>query len=210
MSIFEAYDSEFSALSQDISKNISEFRSYSSNAEKSSNLVKHVDALLIQAGDLVKQMEVEIRSHDAATRKVLSDKIAQYKKSLASLRSDFEKARMEAQRASLVGDKSAADRSRYVSANEKLNRQNETIMNAQRSVAETEDVALEITQELGRNREKIESAQGKVHEFAGMTDTARRLIHSMSKREVQQKFILVFIALILIGAIGFVIYYTTK
>jgi hypothetical protein len=31
MSIFDAYDSEFSALSQDISKNISEYRTYSSN-----------------------------------------------------------------------------------------------------------------------------------------------------------------------------------
>lgn len=88
--------------------------------EKSSNLVKHVDALLIQAGDLVKQMEVEIRSHDAATRKVLSEKISQYKKSLASLRSDFERARTESQRANLNLDgKSAADRERFLSVNDK-------------------------------------------------------------------------------------------
>lgn len=190
--------------------------------------MKHIDALLAQAGDLVKQMEVEIRSHDAATRKVLSEKIAQYKKSLASLRSDFERARTEVDRAKLVGSggQSSQDRERFLSANEKwvqwivqqiisnfdarLNRQNETILNATRTVAETEDVAMEITQELGRNREKIESAHSKVREFSGMTDTARRLIHSMSKREIQQKFILVFIALVLAGAIGFVIYYTTK
>jgi hypothetical protein len=88
--------------------------------EKSSNLVKHVDALLIQAGDLVKQMEVEIRSHDAATRKVLSEKISQYKKSLASLRSDFERARTESQRSNLNLDgKSAADRDRYLATNDK-------------------------------------------------------------------------------------------
>lgn len=35
-------------------------------------------------------------------------------------------------------------------------------MNAHRTVMETEDVALEITSELARNREKIESAHGKV------------------------------------------------
>lgn len=180
-------------------------------SEKSANLVKHIDALLAQASDLVKQMEVEIRSHDAATRKVLSDKINQYKKSLASLRSDFERARSEADRANLIGGgKSAADRERFLTANDKMNRQNETIMNATRTVAETEDVAMEITQELGRNREKIESSHAKVREFSGMTDSARRLIHSMSKREIQQKFILVFIALVLAGAIGFVVYYTTK
>jgi len=31
MSIFEAYDQEFNSLSQDISKNISELRTYSTN-----------------------------------------------------------------------------------------------------------------------------------------------------------------------------------
>jgi vesicle transport through interaction with t-SNAREs 1 len=82
--------------------------------------VKHVDALLMQAGDLVKQMEVEIRSHDAATRKVLSEKISQYKKSLASLRSDFERARTESQRSNLNLDgKSAADRDRFLATNDK-------------------------------------------------------------------------------------------
>ena len=35
-------------------------------------------------------------------------------------------------------------------------------MNAHRTVAETEDVANEISSELGRNREKIQSSQGKV------------------------------------------------
>ena len=50
----------------------------------------------------------------------------------------------------------------YVTLNIRLARQNDTILNAQRSVTETEEVALEITQELSRNREKIDSAHGKV------------------------------------------------
>lgn len=36
------------------------------------------------------------------------------------------------------------------------------ILNAQRTVGETEEVALEITSELAKNREKIESAHSKV------------------------------------------------
>ena len=42
------------------------------------------------------------------------------------------------------------------------------ILNATRTVAETEDVATEITDELGRNRSKIESSQSKVNEFTGI------------------------------------------
>jgi hypothetical protein len=37
------------------------------------------------------------------------------------------------------------------------------IANASRTVAETEDVGMEITQELKRNREKIESSREKVN-----------------------------------------------
>jgi hypothetical protein len=44
----------------------------------------------------------------------------------------------------------------------RLSRQNEMIQNATRTVAETEEVGLEITQELARNREKIESSRARV------------------------------------------------
>lgn len=42
-----------------------------------------------------------------------------------------------------------------------------------------------------------------------MTDTARRLINSMSRREVQQKMIMGFIAVVLVVAIGIVIWFTS-
>lgn len=108
-------------------------------------------------------MEVEVRSHDSATRKVLSEKVNQYKRVLSSLKSDFGKAKEECERNNLfAGTKSGADRQRLLNTNEKLSRQNDTILAAQRSVAETEDVAMDITSELGRNREKIESSREKV------------------------------------------------
>ena len=131
--------------------------------EKCASINRHVDALLLQAGDLLKQMEVEVRSHDSATRKVLSEKVNQYKRVLNSLRTDFTKAKEESDRNNLfAGTKSGADRQRMMDTNQKLGRQNETILAAQRSVAETEEVALDITNELSRNREKIESSRDKV------------------------------------------------
>lgn len=44
----------------------------------------------------------------------------------------------------------------------RLARQNEMILNATKTIAETEEVGLEITSELARNREKITSAHSKV------------------------------------------------
>ena len=50
----------------------------------------------------------------------------------------------------------------------------------------------------------------QVREFSGITDTARRTLTSMARRDVKQKFILVFIAVILIIAIAVTVYYTTQ
>lgn len=49
---------------------------------------------------------------------------------------------------------------------------------------------MEITEELGRHRETITSAHGRVRQVTGMTNRARRIVQSMGRREVQQKLIL--------------------
>lgn len=159
-SLFDAYDQEFTSISQDINKNINELKLASGGA--SGGTIRHIENLLSQAQDLIKQMEVEVRSLDPATKKVLNEKLQQYKKSTSSLKSDFERAKEQAQRSSLIGDKSIEQRQRLLDTNDKLSRQNEMIANAHRTVAETEDVAAEITTELARNREKILSSRAKV------------------------------------------------
>ena len=92
MSIFDAYDQEFNSLCQEISKNISELKGCSSNdADKIAVSMRQIEGLISQAGDLTKQMEVEVRSHDPATRKVLLDKVNQYKKSLTTHKIDYDR-----------------------------------------------------------------------------------------------------------------------
>eukprot|EP01031_Cornospumella_fuschlensis_P041133 gene41133-50183_t len=207
MSIFDAYDSEFAALTKDITKNLSELKN---DPQSGSSAIKMIDALLSQTQDLIKQMEVELRSHDAATRKSLTEKVNVYKKTRQNLKSDFERAKEESERSALIGEKSAEHRQRLLNANDKLSRQNEMIMNAHRTVLETEEAGEEILGELGRNREKILSSREKAHEFTGITDTARRLLASMNKRETRQKYTLVFIGVVLVIAIIITIVYSTK
>ena len=83
----------------------------------------------------------------------------------------------------LLGDKSAQDRDRIITVNEKLARQNDAIANAQRVVNETEEVGISIVGELRNNREKIESAQVKVKDFDGYTATAAKTVKSMENRD---------------------------
>ena len=111
-------------------------------------------------------MEVEVRSNDATTRKVLQEKVNGYKKSMSNMKTDFNAAKDQADRESLLGGaagKSLEQRQRLLDTNEKwvlwtvtyrimstisyilyvawhlrIDRQNETIMAAVRTVAETE------------------------------------------------------------------------
>jgi hypothetical protein len=61
MSIFDAYDQEFSSLSQEISRNVSELKTYTSSNDKTDSLIKMINALFSQATELIKQMELEVR-----------------------------------------------------------------------------------------------------------------------------------------------------
>jgi hypothetical protein len=119
MSIFEAYDAEFSALKQEITKNIAEYKDCSAG-EKSVPLVKLIDGLLLQSSDLIKQMEIEARSSDIASRKILNEKVSQYKKSIQTVRGDYQQIKTQAEKAALMPvSKSAEQRQRLLDTNDR-------------------------------------------------------------------------------------------
>ena len=67
--------------------------------------------------------------------------------------------------------------------NIQLRSQNETLANARGIIAETENVALDITQELSRQRDTISSTNEHVHEVMSITDRAQRIVQSMTRRK---------------------------
>lgn len=121
MSLFDAYDQEFNNLSQEIQRKCAELKECSSSNSSSSadNLIRQIDPLFSQASDITKQMNIEARTQDAATRRILSEKVTHFNKTLSSLRSDFERSKEQAQRSQLIGAKSAADRQRLLDTNDK-------------------------------------------------------------------------------------------
>ena len=132
---------------------------------------------------------------------LVSKQVRVCKTRLANLRDDYEAAKGFVERDSLGlgGDVESgggrrgigsSGKERLLSNTDSLRSQSDTLANARSIMAETEGVALEITEELGRHRETITSAHGRVRQVTGMTNRARRIVQSMSRREVQQKLIL--------------------
>uniref|UniRef100_A0A6U3TNS8 Vesicle transport v-SNARE N-terminal domain-containing protein n=1 Tax=Skeletonema marinoi TaxID=267567 RepID=A0A6U3TNS8_9STRA len=211
---FERYDEEFLSLTEQVT---SKLRPLDPSTASSTSLpptaeadVKMAHNLLLQADDLLKQMGLEARGvDDAAVKRDLLAKVRVCKTRLANLRDDYESAKNHIDRSSLglnedieLGGRNGSNNSgggrnrtngskeRLLSNTDTLQSQSDTLANARSVMAETEGVALEITEELGRHRETISSAHGRVRQVTGMTNRARRIVQSMSRREVQQKLIL--------------------
>jgi len=201
---FERYDEEFLSLTEQVTSKLRSIDpSTSSSIPSTADAdIKMAHNLLLQADDLLKQMGLEARGvEDSSVKRDLLGKVRVCKTRLANLRDDYDAAKGFVERNSLGlnGDiesgrngsrSSNGGKERLLSNTDQLQSQSDTLANARSIMAETESVALEITEELGRHRETISSAHGRVRQVTGMTNRARRIVQSMSRREVQQKLIL--------------------
>lgn len=219
---FERYDAEFLTLMEQVKsrlRNASSVTSNSPTAVSGEADMKYTQGLLSQCDDLLKQMQVEARTADSSTKQVWLQKVRGCKAQLANLRDDFQTVQSRVEREALlltsnedVLSSSASDynsnkqRERLLQTSNQLRKQNQTLENAQRILVETEEVAMEITTELGRNREKIASAHQRVRDVSGLTNQARRIVQSMSKREVQQKLLMYLVAALLVIAVIVILY----
>ena len=185
---FERYDDEFGELLHQIEQSLNEEppSAYSEN-------------LMQQADDLIKQMALEARSvPDASLKRELLAKVRKQKDQLSNLRSRSEKDGLFR-----TSSKNREQRLLLQQTEDTLTQQNETLERARRTMLETEQVALEITDELGNNREKIMSAHGRVREVGGITGRARRILQGMNQRAMQQKMVMYGVAAAL--GVGFLI-----
>lgn len=219
---FERYDAEFLSLMEQVKsrlRNVSSLTSNSPTAVNGEADMKYTQGLLSQCDDLLKQMQVEARTADSSTKQVWLQKVRGCKAQLANLRDDFQTVQSRVEREALlltsnedVSSSSTSDynsnkqRERLLQTSNQLRKQNQTLENAQRILVETEEVAMEITTELGRNREKIASAHQRVRDVSGLTNQARRIVQSMSKREVQQKLLMYLVAALLVIAVIVILY----
>mmetsp|Transcript_27916 Transcript_27916/g.31925 ORF Transcript_27916/g.31925 Transcript_27916/m.31925 type:complete len:205 (+) Transcript_27916:42-656(+) len=196
---FDRYDDEFQSLTDQVKQSL----------EKDD--VDFASSLLSQCEDLLKQMSVEARGvDDASMKRDLLSKVRQCKSTLSCLRNEFKSMQVARNRESLMisvcDDNKSSSKEILLQAQNQVEQQNETLDRARRVMADTEEVAMEITTELGRNRETLETAHGRVREVSGLTNRARRLLQNMNRRAVQQKLAMYIIAVIIVIAAGIILW----
>jgi vesicle transport through interaction with t-SNAREs protein 1 len=159
-------------------------------------------------------MSLEARGvDDASVKRDLLQKVRTCKTTLSDLREEFKNLQQAQERADLLlnssngsGGGKNASKERLLQSQNQLEQQNDTLDRARRVMADTEDVAMEITTELGRNRETLETAHGRVREVSGLTNRARRLLQNMNRRAVQQKLAMYTIAIVIVLVVGIILW----
>lgn len=171
-------------------------------------------AALEQCGELLQQMALEARSvPDASHKRELLVQVRAYKSELQSLKDEDNKrslmgATTSRARGSGNGSSSGIDHTeqRMRRQQDMLENQNHQLDSARRVLQETEQVALEIGEELSSNRATIESAHGRVRQVSSMAGRARRVVAAMNQRAAQQKMLLYGLA----GGVAIVFFVAVK
>lgn len=172
---FAQYQSEFQDVASQISSKLQAAASYSDNPmhnKAKPEALGDVEKLLKEACDLVKQIDVEVRSADGGQRRILSERARPIREQLKRLQADFRETTERLEREDLLGgakdgSKAAETRGRLVDANERARGQTQLIRGALEIAQDTEQVAIDITSELGRNRETISNIRGHISDTSG-------------------------------------------
>jgi len=193
---FQRYDEEYSTLIKEVKDSFDGgYKDEESGGSVGETLKISAGDILDQCNELLQQMALEARSvQDALLKRELLGKVRNYKNEIQTLTDKNNKqSLMSSARGNGVGggnSSASQNRERLLEQQQMIQNQNDQLDSARRVLQETEQVALEIGEELHSNRATIESAHGRVRQVTTLTGRARRVVASMNQRAVQQKMLL--------------------
>ena len=147
-----------------------------------------IKKLLKVLDDTLKQAQREARMATGDSGVALKVKVEAYKSKIAAKKAEAEKV-MLTKGGNAAGSKGSSasksldDRKRLQDVNEKLAKQYDTIDRCHHIVSETEAVGVDILNELGENREKLNEITEKSKEVNTQLDDASTRMKRMQRRE---------------------------
>ncbi|PSC75220.1 Vesicle transport v-SNARE 13 [Micractinium conductrix] len=161
---------------------------------------------------------MEARSHSPEHARPLLQKCKEYKADLSKLREDARRAAAAGgagggaeSRAELglAGDfyqTSAGQRDRLLNSTDRLTKTGDRIQQGRQQLLETEELGVQILSDLQRQRETILHSRDTLQTVDTHISRSRQILQTMSRRIVQNKLIMWGIILLLLGAIGLVLW----
>jgi len=207
--MFASYHEEFSSLRQSI---LTRLGQVSTDLEDSPtqrrNMLRQLESDIQQAESLLNQMNVESRTASSSEYK---STVSESRNHLKNLKTQFEEVKSKIERQELlsrgtlgddsvglhdsIGGSEAASGSRremrrFEEVTRRMDASTESLLQSKRTLAETEEIAMDITSNLSSNRESILSAHDRIRETGGFLGQGQRLLRKMQARESRRKLIL--------------------
>lgn len=206
-SMFDSYEAQFLSTCNQVSAQLDSLTSTPPDTDTSSAIVDRVEKDLEGAVKLLRQMEIESRT-SGSNIKEKKQKVAQFGQQVQQLRAQLQQLRQTKERSELFqggGDSGvpSQEAKRFGHVTDRMERQTETLLESRRTLAETEEVAMGITENLDSNRQSILSAHEKVHVTGGFIGQSQSILRRMQLRESRRK-IMVYAVFVLL-AITFII-----
>ena len=168
----------------------------------------------------MQQMELEARSAVGPTKEKLKNKLESYKKDMLRVRGELKEVRT-----GLVGKSAARDelfggaagstemsstaqgqRERVANTTKTMEESGQTLQEAKKVAVDTLGLGTNILGNLHTQRGVIESAGDHLHGADSNVARAGKVLRAMGRRVMTNKLIMFLIVLVLLGAIGLVVY----
>ncbi|XP_073251161.1 vesicle transport through interaction with t-SNAREs homolog 1A-like [Porites lutea] len=215
--LFTHYEQQFGNISAEITAKICKIPNLHGSSKKGA--VSDVERCFDEARELIEQMELEVREVTGEEKARLNNRLKAYKNEMQRFEQDLKKARVafsdQEGRNELLGGEdsqysSEDQRARLLDNTERLERSGRQLEEGYKMCVETEQIGVDIMNNLHRDREVMERARDRTRGTDKNLTKSSRILTGMMRRIIQNRIIMAIICLAILGVIGLVIYYATK
>ncbi|KAG8465293.1 hypothetical protein KFE25_002600 [Diacronema lutheri] len=216
--MFDNYEREFKNISSTLNAKINLMPNTSGDEKVKAGAT--IEKELSEADSLVQQMDLEVRSMSGAVRSELQGRVRGYKSSLGEMKSRYNESRtafgsaVSARDELLAGGKRSVEltaeaqgqRARLLQSTQSLGQSTTRLEQTNRIVHETEEIGSAVLLDLAQQRETLQSTRDKLRGVDTDLVRSRKILSSMARRAVANKFIMVGIILALALFIALIVY----
>lgn len=184
-------EERLSVLSAKVSKNLERLSSDEINLEEKYASLQVINNDLSKLSAVLRQLEVDLKTASILSEdndiEAQKSKLQLATSNLLCLTEQFNTNKVKIERLKLLGERKEEVSASTSDGNDILFSQNDSLSRAKQRLAETEEVASGVTENLFSNREKIQSSMGRSQETGGLLGQSQQVIDKMLRRENQRK-----------------------
>ncbi|XP_065199412.1 vesicle transport through interaction with t-SNAREs homolog 1A-like [Sycon ciliatum] len=217
MSLLRDYEQQFGVLTADAVTKINNIPNLSGKQRK--NAITDVERIFEEGNDLLEQLDLEAREVPSSERQAASARVRGYHEEMTRLQKDLRRAQVAAVdmrqgREELLGNEdmqsSEDQRTRLLENTERLQKTSNRLDEGYRMALESEELGRDIMDNLHRDRETITRARDRLRGVDQDLGRSNRTLNGMIRRVYQNRVIVAFVCVLMVGVIVMGIYFAVK